>query len=224
MTKRRAAARGDDRRAEVLKTALTLFNASGSGAISTNRIAAELGISVGNLYWHFRDKEAIVRALFEQHHARFDGVWAPPGEGDTLTLAVRAIERTFAIAWEYRFLYRELSVLTRADPELRKIYVAMRERRRDELRAFVVGFEALEILELPTDEAIRTELEENAWLVASFWLPYVDLREGSVTRRAALHGAAALLGLYRPYVRKAHQHAFSATLANIRDHDHSLEK
>jgi len=36
--------------------------------VTTNHIAA-VGISPGNLYYHFRNKEGIIRAIFEQMDA-----------------------------------------------------------------------------------------------------------------------------------------------------------
>ena len=72
MTAKPPASRGKNRRGDILKAALSLFNERGSAAVSTNHIATELGISAGNLYWHFRYKEAIIRALWEEHRASFD--------------------------------------------------------------------------------------------------------------------------------------------------------
>ena len=52
-------------RKRILETALRLFNEFGTAAVSTNRIAAEAGISPGNLYYHYRNKEEIIRGLVE---------------------------------------------------------------------------------------------------------------------------------------------------------------
>ena len=41
----------------ILETACRLFNEYGTAAISTKRIAKEMGISPGNLYYHFKNKE-----------------------------------------------------------------------------------------------------------------------------------------------------------------------
>jgi AcrR family transcriptional regulator len=56
-------------RDKIIDTAIRLFNKRGTKAISTNRITAATGISPGNLYYHFRSKQDIIRAIFEQMDA-----------------------------------------------------------------------------------------------------------------------------------------------------------
>ena len=65
-------------RERILDTALGLFNAEGTAAVSTNHIADALGISPGNLYYHFRNKEEIIRALCERLFDRWDALFALP--------------------------------------------------------------------------------------------------------------------------------------------------
>ena len=65
-------------REKILDTALTLFNNEGTSAVSTNHIAEAAGISPGNLYYHFRNKEEIIRGLFERLFAANDKAFNLP--------------------------------------------------------------------------------------------------------------------------------------------------
>src|SRR5512138_823594 len=103
-------------RERILATALRLFNESGTAPVSTNHIADALGISPGNLYYHFRNKEEIIRALFEQQFALWDELYILPNERmPTLADLQQLVRATFITSWEYRFIYRELIALLRRD-------------------------------------------------------------------------------------------------------------
>jgi AcrR family transcriptional regulator len=57
-------------RDRILEAALRLFNDDGLPGVSTHRIAAELGISPGNLHYHFKSKRLIVGWLFRRFEDR----------------------------------------------------------------------------------------------------------------------------------------------------------
>ena len=54
-------------RHQILDAALKLFSHRGYGATSVRDIAEEAGLSKGNVYHHFADKEAIFRGLIDRY-------------------------------------------------------------------------------------------------------------------------------------------------------------
>ena len=66
--------RSEKSRQQILDAALKLFSHRGYGATSVRDIAEEAGLSKGNVYHHFPDKEAIFRALIDRY---FEAMSAP---------------------------------------------------------------------------------------------------------------------------------------------------
>ncbi len=88
----------------IIHAALALFNQHGEPNITTNHIAADLGISPGNLYYHFRNKEAIIHSIFDQYAQDLALAFDPsqPQE-DTQALLQHYLDATFSLMWRYRF-------------------------------------------------------------------------------------------------------------------------
>jgi AcrR family transcriptional regulator len=59
-------------RDRISRAALALFNERGEAHVSLAQIAGRLGISEGNLWYHFRTKRDLVAELFAELEARFD--------------------------------------------------------------------------------------------------------------------------------------------------------
>jgi AcrR family transcriptional regulator len=56
----------------IIEASVKLFNENGLDSVRLQQIAEEVGISVGNLAYHFKNKEAIVESVFEQVFEEFD--------------------------------------------------------------------------------------------------------------------------------------------------------
>ncbi len=93
----------------IVDTAERLFNEAGTGAVSTNHIAASMRISPGNLYYHFGNKDEIVIAALERLASAIDAAWSAPSDGDVAGDRLQAgLERTLEALEEHRFLAREV--------------------------------------------------------------------------------------------------------------------
>ncbi|MBX8556674.1 TetR/AcrR family transcriptional regulator [Pseudomonas cichorii] len=106
-------------RDRILECALTLFNQQGEPNVSTLEIANELGISPGNLYYHFHGKEPLVMGLFERFQAELAPLLDPPADArlnaEDYWLFLHLIVERLA---HYRFLFQDLSNLAGRLPKL----------------------------------------------------------------------------------------------------------
>ena len=106
-------------RDRILECALTLFNQQGEPNVSTLEIANEMGISPGNLYYHFHGKEPLILGLFERFQAELAPLLDPPADArlsaeDYWMFLHLIVERLS----HYRFLFQDLSNLAGRLPKL----------------------------------------------------------------------------------------------------------
>ncbi len=195
----------------IVETAIELFNVSGVSAVTTNHIAERLGISPGNLYYHFANKEEIIRDAFERMNAEADALWAEPADGrfDPLLLQ-RIIAGNLELYARYAFFARELAALLLADRELRERYAAIGERRMQQLEKMIGSLVQAKLFRDVGDEEDVRALAESAWMIGLFCVPYGETVDAAASRgpraraertSASLErGALLVLHLFRPYM------------------------
>ncbi len=106
---------------KIVQISIDLFNRSGVVAVTTNHIAKELSISPGNLYFHFANKEEIIRQIFRQMCTETYQLWKTK-KGQKPQHPLRLIEKNFELFWRYRFFHREMYYLRRKDSVLNKMW------------------------------------------------------------------------------------------------------
>jgi AcrR family transcriptional regulator len=107
-------------RDRILETSLRLFNEEGMAKVPTNRIAVELEMSPGNLYYHFRQKELIVERLLRRLEDDVEPLLGGPGPDlvvaiDDLWLFLHLV---FEKMFEFRCFYRDVDFVATEYPRL----------------------------------------------------------------------------------------------------------
>lgn len=113
----------------ILSGALQLFNTDGVTEVTTNDIARGLKMSPGNLYFHYKNKEQIVREIFKRLAAETITVWKPQTKMAKKNQSTQQkiqlidfVDRNLNLYWKYRFFHREMYILRKKDPELSKLW------------------------------------------------------------------------------------------------------
>ncbi len=105
-------------RDRILEASLALFNEDGLAAVSTHRIAAELGMSPGNLHYHFKTKQLLVAGLFRRFEERLSACMDAAAGVAAIDDVWLSLHLTFEIINEYRFVYRDVDFLLNEYPQL----------------------------------------------------------------------------------------------------------
>jgi AcrR family transcriptional regulator len=187
----------------IVETALKLFNDEGAYRVTTNHIADKAGISPGNLYYHFRNKEEIIREIFHRIVERFDGLWGNDAGSINAGSLADIFEETCNIYYEYRFFYLEITQLLGQDAELKKIYEKNREKRfREESGMFHALIDA-EILMEPESEQELSQLITIGWIISDFWLSYLYISGRTITRESVREYMQHVFRLLKPRLKSS---------------------
>lgn len=117
-------------RAAILDAALALFSHQGYRGTSIREIAAKAGVSTGNVYHHFTDKEAIFETLLSQYAAAVERPDFPLNRALAAAPFPENLEQLAAAAEETIRRYR---------PYVALIYVDVVELSGDHIRKFYAG-------------------------------------------------------------------------------------
>jgi len=176
------------RRDELLETALRLFNAHGTAAVSANHIAAATGISPGNLYYWFPNKQAIIRALFAEWATASTAPEALPTDAPhALRTFIDALAAQSLVTARFAFFSRELTGLLTADPELAAAYRANFTAKVDAITALIEQLVAAGLLHEPAPGTDPREIVVAAWIASEAtpaFLEVVDPEASALTAPA----------------------------------------
>ena len=199
-------------RERILQASLQLFNTQGERNVTTNHIASHLGISPGNLYYHFRNKPRIVAELFNEFERQMEVFYALP---DQITVNLndkaRYLEHLLEILWQFRFLHQGLEYLLESDPELAARYREFAQRSLGNTQKIYLAFAEVGILELNARQA--ETLSINVWIVLSSWMEFLTTTQGiqmNLDERYMRRGIYQILILEEGYVAPAYREAVAS--------------
>ena len=187
-------------RERILDASLAMFNAQGEPNVTTNHIADELGISPGNLYYHFRNKDDIVGQLFSRYEARIDEALLVPADRlPNLEDVWLQLHLVFECMWAYRCLYRDLVDILARNRKLKLRFARIMTRASASAADLMRGLVRAGVMRASAAE-IRA-LAENVLLVATFWQSFIAVRAGKSDAEAELgRGIHQVMSLIAPFL------------------------
>jgi AcrR family transcriptional regulator len=200
-------------RERIVQASLELFNAQGERSVTTNHIAAHLGISPGNLYYHYRNKQAIIAELFGAYEREVRSFLQVPTDRP-LTLDDKAsyLKSLLDVMWRYRFLHRDLEHLLDSDAQLAERYRVFSAETLANARRIYQGFVDAGILRMTPRQVEMLSL--NAWILATSWVRYLCTTSPTTTFDEAQlqRGLYQVLALEEGYLSESAREALQPWL------------
>ncbi len=156
---------------KILEASIRLFNWNDVANVRLQQIADETGISVGNLAYHFKNKEAIVTAVYENLFDEFSQILSSYMAGPKLSDFDQQMEQYHRFFAKYKFYLIDLFEVERSFPQLmeewqkcmRKMVLQIRKRLDYNVQRGILYPE-------PAPGTYDT-LANNIWLTIVFWIP-----------------------------------------------------
>lgn len=185
-------------RDRILQCALELFNEHGEPNVTTLDIANELDISPGNLYYHFRGKEALLEELLAEFMDKTYGLLHLETRPDTLEPEDYwlFLHLLFESIIAHRFLFQDLSNLMGRYSLISRSMRQWVDALRATLRRLLLALREQQRLQCSEPDLER--LLDALCQTVLFWLDYqrISQREDGEPTQAVQQ----VLGLLLPYL------------------------
>jgi AcrR family transcriptional regulator len=173
-------------RDRILQTSLALFNEEGEAEQSAVDISNALEISPGNLYYHFKGKDAIIRALFNDFEEELR-IILRGSESSLKTLDDHWIYLYILLEeiYDFRFFYRNLGILLDRYPDLATRFRALSAEVRQTVQRVLQNLTQSGALKL--DARLANVITDQILTTLTFWLVDDVVRGDGLSEPRLIH-------------------------------------
>lgn len=184
---------------KILIKSLKLFNNNGVSKTALRTIADEVGISVGNLQYHFKKREDIIEALYFQLVEKMDGIFFMSTE-DLLKSFLNISKEIITTLYEYNFFLLDFVAITRKNHKIKSHYSELSKRRE---------METLKIITvLIENNLFREELLKNEYknlfkrieVISNFWFSSILIQSDNLSKASIQEYSSLISQSLYPYL------------------------
>ncbi len=197
---------------KILASSLMLFNKSGISNISLRTIAEEIGISVGNLHYHFKKREEIIEMLYFEIVEKIDQIYVVQMENLLKSLFYLSNEIS-KIFFEYRFFFLDFITITRANPKIKKHYATLSKRREMEFLKIMDILIKNKIFREPILKNEYQNLYKRVEVLSNFWFSSILIQSNVLTKKSIKEYSLLMNQSMYPYLTPKTKKQFLTILA-----------
>ncbi|MEN0003566.1 MAG: TetR/AcrR family transcriptional regulator [Bacteroidota bacterium] len=161
---------------KILKASVKLFNKKGLANTRLLQIAKESGISVGNLAYHYKNKEAIVYALSERLFQEATTILNSYEDYHQLNNLDQQLSHYFQFLQSYPFYFQDLLEIERAYPMLnakRQTYILkMIQQLQERFKQFCHA----DLMKPEPRKGFYRNTAQAIWIIITSWMTHQRVR------------------------------------------------
>ena len=174
---------------KILTAALKLFNKNGMVNVRLQHIADDALVSVGNLAYHYKNKEAILSALYEVLTKRQKQLLAEYRIVPLFDNIDRLFHHTFQLQQEYIFFYLDTLEIVRAYPSVSIKHQEQINSQVSQLKVILNFNVSRGALVKEPMEGVFDQLALQIWMTMDFWLTQQAVRTDQTLEEQAYKNA-----------------------------------
>ncbi|WP_213271707.1 TetR/AcrR family transcriptional regulator [Hyphomonas sp.] len=204
-------------RDRILQVSLLLFNEEGEAQLSSVDVANALEISPGNLYYHFKGKDAIIRALYDRFEEEMHIILRGSSGG------VASIEDNWVYIYilleeiyDFRFFYRDVAGLLDRYPDLAGRFRGLIAEKRQTILRILDDLTRLGVIDI--DPRLKPPLTDQVITTLTFWLAGDTLSRETHDGPALIHNTVfQVMCLIVPYMGAGGPAALSGMIRHFKE-------
>lgn len=153
---------------KIVQTAVTLFNEKGLSNVSMKQIADKLGISAGNLSYHFKTKAVLLSHIYSQMSSEALE-YILPDTYITLHHFEIIIQKFREHQVKYSFFFQDVVDIVRSYPEITTLYHDATLKRFAQSKALIEYYVKTGRI-IPEGNGVNyDQMVHLIWMVTTFW-------------------------------------------------------
>ena len=201
---------------KIIATAIKQFNLHGTKAISTNHIAKEMGISPGNLYYHFTSKHDIIRSISDNFSNELASAFQIQLDtiSDFSNNLTTLFNSFFRIQRSYQFLFLEGVHLTKQDSRLLDNYTKLRSLIKKGYYELLSNLVKIKIMKRQSLNIID-DLLDTQWIIMWYCINHTVLDRKIYDDFQIKKGIKLCFSIIKPQLTSIGKIAFDKTLQTL---------
>ena len=176
----------------------------------------EMGISPGNLYYHFRSKNDIIRSISDNFSNELGSVFKIQLDtiSDFSSNLTSLFNRFFKIQQSYQFLFLEGVHLTRQDSRLLDNYTNLRNLIKKGYHELLSNLVKIKIMKKQSLNIID-DLLDAQWIIMWYWINHTILDRNTYDDFQIKKGIKLSFSIIKPQLTSIGKVAFDRTLQTL---------
>ncbi len=160
----------------IFQTAIKLFNNLGVNNVTLRAIAKKIGISSGNLAYHYKNKQLIIEDAFKRMEAERTSILTGVQEIPSIEKIYDEMVPIYQLEKKYLFLNLDAIHIIRNHPEFAQIQREHIEKKIGYIRAVLDLSVATGNMYPEKTKGEYDRIAQSQWLLMYFWLTQKEIR------------------------------------------------